>query len=306
MKQVVRTALVLTVVLLMGIAHAEDKPKEGAGGEAPPPAAGQFKPIRVEEACRELVNECRKKLRELKVFPRKTSNYAIETNTMIEGDQVIKAMGRRWDRMGPIDGYVKWQLLSYQPNISQADKRDLGQIVSNLPELLPRPPFTPQQAKVFAAAEKTAMEQYKDKIRELISAYELSVNEVASLNQPAIEFRDAVMAEIPQEGGLRIQARLMDAEARFMAGDMRYKAAMKSLVTDVRLNKDSKEVMTPALRTRLLAEIERLKKLNNPMPEDITLANVGTVKVTAIGRIFEHKQDEELIGYVSGQEPAKK
>ncbi|QNN21274.1 hypothetical protein HED60_02985 [Planctomycetales bacterium ZRK34] len=263
----------------------------------------QFKKISVNEAVRDLVLEAKKKMRELQVWPRQTSDYAVKTNTMIESEEVIKALGRRLDRLGVMDGYVKWQLLSYQPSLVDASPRELEAIVRFFPQLMPRPNPTAAQMRIFKAAEQRALPQYKDKIRAEISEYELAVANIANMNKPAMEYRDKIIFELPEDNGLRLQVKLMDAQDRFVAGDMSYEHAIGGVIRDARSMKTDKEKLPPSVRAKLLQQIEKLKSSPNPMIDNVNLMNSGEVNLIKIGGIFKHKQYEQLKAYLEGRDP---
>jgi hypothetical protein len=307
-----RTRLIaglVTMMLLAGAAIAADAPaangpdakKTDEKAEAKVP--GEFKKISVQEASRDLIQEARKQMRELKVWPRQTSDYAVKTNTMIEGVDVIKALGKRWDRLGPMDGYVKWQLLSYQPSLVDADPRELEAIVRFFPELMPRPSPTAQQMRVFTAAEKQPLPQYKDKLRDEIAKFEMAVADMANLNKPSLEYRDRIIFELTEDNGLRLQVKLMDAQDRFVAGDMSYEKVMGEVIRDARSLKTDKQKLPDSVRRKLIDQIEKLKKSPNPMIESVNLLNSGQINLIKIGSIFKHKQYDQLLAYLEGRDP---
>lgn len=300
----------LITMMLTGAAFAAPPDAPAPGGDVKKPdekaeakVPGEFKKISVQEAARDLVQEAKKQMRELKVWPRQTSDYAIKTNTMIEGEEVIKALGRRWDRMGALDGYVKWQLLSYQPSLVDAGPRELEAIVRFFPELMPRPNPTAAQMRIFNAAEKQALPQYKDKIRDEINKYEMAIADVANLNKPSLEYRDKIIFELPEDNGLRLQVMLMDAQDRFVAGDMSYERVMGNVIRDARSMKSDKQKLPESVRRKLLDQVEKLKKSPNPMLEGVNLLNSGQVNLIKIGSIFKHKQADQLTAYLEGREP---
>jgi len=294
----------LLAAMVGPVAGAEpEKAEEKAAGAAAEPANGQFKPIKAQEAARDLIAEAQKELRGLKTFPRKASDYAHKTGTMIEGPEVIDALGRRWHRTPPIDGYVKWQLLSYQPNLVDAEPRQLEAIIKNLPDLMPRPKPTAQQARVFAAAEKQALPRYKDKIKEMIADFERSVAETHGLNEPALTYRDKVTQEMPSAGGLKLMALYFDAASRFDAGEKSHLKVVDKMVREARQLKDDTETLPLPVRRKLLALLEAQKKKKNNALDAINMMASGQVNLVTVGTFYDHRDYSRLTAYLEGREP---
>ncbi|MBI1370418.1 MAG: hypothetical protein GC162_17420 [Planctomycetes bacterium] len=72
-------------------------------------------------------------------WPRSECNFAAEKNWAVPSDQVITALSRKLNNNPTIDGYIKWQLLSFAPDLAKADAATVNRVVSMMPKPLDAP-----------------------------------------------------------------------------------------------------------------------------------------------------------------------
>jgi hypothetical protein len=72
-------------------------------------------------------------------WPRDQSNFAPDQNWSLENQQVLTALSRKLDNNPAIDGYIKWQLLSFAPDIAAAPTDQINRIVAQLPQPIAQP-----------------------------------------------------------------------------------------------------------------------------------------------------------------------
>jgi hypothetical protein len=74
-----------------------------------------------------------------KPWPRDKSSYAQDKNLTLPNDDLVRALGMRFSDTAAIDGYIRWQLLSFYPNLSKLDLKGLRQMVALLPVIAAQP-----------------------------------------------------------------------------------------------------------------------------------------------------------------------
>jgi hypothetical protein len=74
-----------------------------------------------------------------KGWPRDKSDFAASMNWTIPADGIITALGRPLDRNPAIDAYIKWQLLSFGPDLSNLSSENFARIFTAAPHPLDAP-----------------------------------------------------------------------------------------------------------------------------------------------------------------------
>ncbi len=291
-----------------------DKPKEGekAGdekkdaekkdGEKKAEKPVELKEAKIADVVRDLIEEGREAIKTSKKWPRTEPDFATKHNLKAEKDEVVAALSRRIDRNPALDGYVKWQLLSFLPKDPQFSSRDFGALVRGLPEFLTMAQPTSSQRRIFAAFEKEGNERMLPKIREQIDAFQASVAEIDTLNEPAMKYRDFIIGQIPEDNGVRALIRLQDIEARYMAGEPSYEKAVDALIREVAAHKTDAS-WNQATRQRIHAGAARLNKLKTPLIRSVEVMATGQTKVVGFQPVFKHRAFETIEAHLAGQEP---
>ena len=255
---------------------------------------------------RDIAKEGRDELAKSKSWPRKAADYAKANSLTAESKDVLAALGRRLDRNEALDGYIKWQLLSFNPDFSQAGSREWESLVRGMPELIRRAEPTASDRRVLAAAEQQGNERTADRLRELITAYETEVAQTAELSTPAVKYRDALISNVPEANGTRMLVRIMDIEHRYVAGHDSFAAAVRSLLSDAKRLKDDDKTLPPPARQRIVAEVTRLRALKNPIVEDYNLMASGQVNTVPFPAVFRGRDYDTLMGDLGAGDDKKK
>lgn len=87
----------------------------------------------------QLKTEAQAQWKEDLTFPRQASDFAQESGVTVDHAAVITALQRRVNLQAPIDAYIKWQLLSFDVDLSHLDDKELRRIVVRMPRMK-RPP----------------------------------------------------------------------------------------------------------------------------------------------------------------------
>lgn len=307
MKRLWRSPWPATCVILAltGAVFAQNK-DDAKGKDKPAASSGTPTKARINDVIRDIAKEAKDSLAETKDWPRKASDYAQKNNLEMDSDDVLTALGRNLDRSDAIDGYIKWQLLSFNPNFAEAAGREWSGIVRGLPQLTPRAQPNATTRRAFTVAEKQPNERLSDKLREMIGEFETEVKQVDQLNMPAIKYRDAVMAQVPDEGGTRMQVRIMDIEHRHAAGSDSHAAAVKALLADAKRLKDDMKTLPAGARQQIIEQVKRLRTLKNPMVNDVSLMASGEVKIVTFPAVFRGRDYDTLMENLGADDGKKK
>lgn len=250
--------------LLADEGGAKDEPKAEAPAEPEKQAEKPEspKPKNIQEVLQELAMEGRQ-FRETGEWPRRFINYRVERGVSLPNEAVINALTRPLDRDPAVDGYIKWQLLGFQPDLSEQSGGRLGQIVRGFPKILPKPDPTPQQLQLFTAfrgLEQDPSEQQVARVRAEQVKYDALVDAVAKANEKTLEYRQLIINRFPNTNGFRVAGRMQDLIDRLDAREPGFKDLRKVLIADARLIKEDPKVTIPD-RRRLKAQLDRLREM---------------------------------------------
>lgn len=75
-------------------------------------------------------------------WPHEEADHSSREEIALLNRQIIQSLMKRQDNHPAVDGYVRWQLLSYAPDLSEAKPQEIRSMIANLPPLtrLPVPP----------------------------------------------------------------------------------------------------------------------------------------------------------------------
>ena len=75
-------------------------------------------------------------------WPHDVADHSSREDVALLNRQIIQSLMKRQDNHPAVDGYVRWQLLSYAPDLAEASPQQIRSIIANLPALtrLPVPP----------------------------------------------------------------------------------------------------------------------------------------------------------------------
>jgi hypothetical protein len=273
------------------------------------PATAIAEDVTIKGVTDDLAKEAQQAWSEKQAWPRKKPNYAEDRKLSLPSEDVINALGRRLDRVPLIDGYIKWQLLSFKPDFEKASERDLQQIIRNLPQLTDQPSMDRRTQRAVAIGQKDNVP--REVVLDLVKAvneYEQGIKENIEANEATVRYRDAVIAKLPHEDGLRLLARLQDGMQRYQAGHPSYRSVISTAVREAeQLKKD------PALdrraRMKLLAMAKQLQNTNSRAIENLNVMASGKVQIKKYRGIFRRHEGDQLTSYLMGkdwEDPKKK
>lgn len=128
-------AVAAAVLVMGGIATAQQRQqrqREGASVEEP-------REVTISVVISALKREARQSLRRGEGWPRREADFAAEKNWTLPNEPILRMLTRRTSQNPALDGYVKWQLLSFGPDLSRIDTDMARRIVANMPKPLEQP-----------------------------------------------------------------------------------------------------------------------------------------------------------------------
>ena len=82
-------------------------------------------------------------------WPRANAEYARIKRLRMSSDDVIRLLSKPLNRHAALAAYVKWQLMSFEPDLSQVDVETFGRIIATMPKVhrQPEPQLQPRTAR---------------------------------------------------------------------------------------------------------------------------------------------------------------
>ena len=97
------------------------------------------KPGNVAQVMIQLNKEAIDAWRDNQPWPRDKSNYAQRANITLPNADLVRILSQRMHSNPALDGYVKWQILSFHPDLAGLAIKTYRQIIATLPGLLRQP-----------------------------------------------------------------------------------------------------------------------------------------------------------------------
>lgn len=197
----------------------------------------------------------------------------------ISTDDVLEAVCSIQDKQDiVVDGYVRWQLLSLNPDLNLLDDYNFEQLVANLPGLEKHPGMDPllhEELELLAQqceGNKSAVNLLGERWREL----ENRIKAIELLNYPALMFRKQVIENMPDEGPRGLTILFYDVRDRIAAGsETRW---IKTRITVQLKKRKLDETVTLDQRYALIKLLETFAKQETRIIRTITIYNDEQVK----------------------------
>jgi len=261
----------------------------------------------------ELAAEARLSLYTDQQFPRSRPTYASDEEIDLPPTEAAEALAQKLDRSDVIDSYIKWQLLSFDPPLHQLKAAQLGQAVANAPGVLPMPRAKQRRVPANGgvagpwinvgrqvAVNRGGRGAFDPDLSVVNSGTVLAINGGVSadgrsvgmtieasnariieirkvrvgLAAPAIAVRDAVVAAMPQDNGMRFAAMVEDVRGRALAAHPSTSAAVRRLVAESEALRASESLPRPTRKA--LSDVTRdLLGVHGEALERVSLDRTG-------------------------------
>ena len=255
-----RTGLVLSFVLLAlppSVTRAQNATETDDQQKEEPVVAAH---VAVKLALGQLREEA-EQFREIGELENLEPDFVERFDYTLHPDDLLRLVTHVQDRSDQvIDGYIRFQLLSLEPDFTQLNDRQFERFVESLPGF---PKHPTASARLHAECEHMAEragrnEPVREELQEKWEALQIQMKQHEMLTFPAIEFRDAVADLLPDTGVRRPIFLLYDIRDRVSAGmDTR---SIKTRITKEFKARRIDNTLSADERWRLMKEIEKMAK----------------------------------------------
>ena len=176
----------------------------------------------------------------------------------LDPDDVVEALLRRAHEDPFVDGYVRWQLTSFDLELAGFDDRQFEQLLRHAPVLIPNPRAEPGAVTLFRRGHEAGPLPRRDleRLRSLDRALTASTARVESQNRAALAFYDQIQRKLPATGP-RPRLWLLKRCAVMVAAGWPTRSVKRS-ITDSFSETVSDDTLTNADRRRLTAAAQSL------------------------------------------------
>lgn len=233
------------------------------------PLPEDYKLVTVGIAITQIKAEARESWRDNQNWPRTRPNFAHDKKWRVDQDELIRGFTRRLNSNPAIDGYIKWQLLSFQPDFDSIDPPTMNRIVANMPDVLDA--AKPEAKKtnrsggmafsffgrqtayvkdldpvvaggvvaykpkigVTSSGSGVAAEGYVELHKTVVEANKkLSAanSAIQKANRPVLTYRDAVIKRLSKDNAELMAMYIKEVRSRLMAGQESYKESFAKLM----------------------------------------------------------------------------
>ena len=153
-------------------------------------------------------------------FEHDQPNFAERADFTPAGEPLLRVIFARTHRDPFVDAYVRWQLLSFEPEWPAFTDAAFMRMLGQMPAFVENPKADQRAINMFeqAAAAGPLRERDRDRLQQLLDELDQQQTLAKAFNRPAEEFRDWVMRNVGEVG---IEPRLLLLEqvsAHIMAG----------------------------------------------------------------------------------------
>lgn len=264
------------------------------------------RPAQISRVVSELLEEAVASWSRNEAWPRTQCDYATRLNLALPSEDVTRLLTRRIHTNPTIDGYVKWQLLSFNPQLVPTDEKTIRALVATFPDLIGQPepempkPGTTTPGTLSYGRHQSVMRNRLAQLQTGSTAPLVSLGGsggaigpqftppspglspaasqanllrmrklVQEVNQPSLDYREMVVQLIPRADGVRIWAMIDDVKDRLVAGDTSYRPATDRLVKECREFAQEQASISPLWRPRIVGGLRELARLKTSVVQGI-------------------------------------
>jgi hypothetical protein len=236
-------------------------------------------------------------------WPRENPSIADETDFQVDQRQLQRLLHRRLDRNGAIDGYIKWQLLSFKPDFTAMNDREYEQTLRNWPQVLPTPQLDRRMQSALESLDGAMdppdrlIEQVEQALAEREQAQEL----IHRANTPAVKYINAVVDAAPQRDGWPFLASVYQFVHLAEAGHKQARALGRRI--DKRAEELSRDRSLPAAARRdAIRLLQRMGPTRIPGELSIVRMMSGETNINRRAVLdFSKKDLQTITNYLMGK-----
>ena len=95
--------------------------------------------VSIATVIRDLTKEARDAWRDAQQWPRDRESYAQQHAATVDNASLVRILTRRLQRDEPLDAYIKWQVMSFAPDFTDATEDDYRRMLAVVPDLISQP-----------------------------------------------------------------------------------------------------------------------------------------------------------------------
>lgn len=248
---------------------AKAEPESNDEKDKHQPLPEKYKLVTIGIAITQIKAEARTSWRDNQNWPRSKPNFAQDKEWRVDQDELIRGFTRRLNSNPAIDGYIKWQLLSFKPDFESVDPTTMNRIVANMPRVLDA--AKPEAKKtnrsggmafsffgrqtayvkdldpvvaggvvaykpkigVTSSGSGVAAEGYVELHKTVVQANQklkAANSAIEKANRPVITYRDAVLKRLSTNNAELMGMYIKEVRSRLSAGQESYKEAFAKLM----------------------------------------------------------------------------
>lgn len=301
-----RTIQYLGVALLL--AAAVDASAQRPSSTQPQPASVVAPPVIAPDMALQLaIGQLREEgqaFRGTGNLPRQQPDFADSFAHRVRAEDVIDAITQVQDRDdAAVDAYIRWQLLSFNVDLSGMDDAAFDRLIAHLPRLERCPSAN---TEIHKTLERLALgagrnADVKAELEQRWNAVHFEDKQVELLNQPALKFRELVADAMPETGMRRVGVLLFDLQGRIAsASDTR---AVKTRLTKALRERMNDDTISLEQRWRLLRYIEDLPGDETRIVRDVVFYATQPADVRYSTYAIRSTDVKKWTAYVNRHEP---
>lgn len=263
-RPVLRSLVIISAILMLGtswaVRHAEATQPENVVSSK---TALKIALSRLEEEAAAF--------RESGDLPRDEADFAEGFEYTISPSDIERALLRVHGRDDAVvDAYIRWQLLSFGPDLEAMDTGDFEWLVNHLPAFIENPSADPSRhARFEMLAERAGRNaDAQAMLQEEWESLNRLTHDIELLNQPALAFRDTLREIAPTNGARRPIFLLFDLQSRIEAGwDTR---SIKTRITKELKSRKLDDTISLEKRWELIKYVEDLPGTSTKIVRDVS------------------------------------
>jgi hypothetical protein len=192
-------------------------------------------------------------------WPRPEADFADEHSLSLDNDELIARLCRRCDDHPCVDAYIRWQLLSFSPDLEMVGGRLAARLLDALPPVQVRPMLSDEDRETIELLEDNDRVRRIDveAARAIVIRHWSMLEMIDRANRPAIAYRAELIDRLPLDDGLRLGARLVDMRQLMEAGDTAARDELRKLKADAKKYRRDRR-LTVRARRAIVTQLEPL------------------------------------------------
>ncbi|MFA7238060.1 MAG: hypothetical protein WC058_14450 [Phycisphaeraceae bacterium] len=289
------------VLVLVGGAIAADK----RAAAQPAGNAEKGKNVSLRQVVQDLSKEAEEAIKENKPLPRTVCDYAkTKGDVILRERDLMLGLTKSQDRNPLVDSYIKWQLLSFQPDFAKMKPADLVRIMDAIPAPEPLGQMDPRDVAMLKAGK--GGKGGRAQLQKIIDQFQEHQKQVAVLNKPNQAYAKVVFDATTSDKGLNLIAKVRHLEMAIDGGNESIVNGQIKAITAELLSLRTDKSLSPPMRGELVRRIKQIAGHSREIVVNATLKASDDEPVSFNEKTIKlgDKQIEEMVAYLEDREYA--